>query len=198
MSVTNPFEEPSRYLLKSDPQDIAMKAGVEFEDGLFKIDFIKWKIQITYPDLEFHLPEAIDTFTVKLLTLLYLSRSTGVPPANQWVPYRELKDGLFYARSFNQTVERKLEIRFGNDPESLRAAGRALGCREVEQGDVGLILRIYPRISLLIILWVGDEEFPASASVLFDANATDYLNVFELRMLAGEVVNRLSRHADEK
>ncbi len=195
MPTSNPFEEPSRYLLESDPNDVATKAGVKYEEGRFYIDFMEWEIQLTYPGLQFHLPEEINTFTIKLLTLLYLSRATGVPLANQWVPYRELKDGLFYARSFNKTVEQKIETLFGSDPEALRLAGARLGSREVEQGDVGLVLRTYPRISLLIILWVGDEEFPASASILFDANATDYLNVFELRMLAGEVVNRLSKYA---
>ncbi len=114
-----------------------------------------------------------------------------MPRANHWVPYRELPDGLFYSKSFAETVESRLRDHFAADLPGLIEAGTSLGCTLVEQGDAGLMFNTYPRVSLLVTFWQADEEFPASTNILFDASACHYLNVFELKMLASEVVTRM-------
>lgn len=187
----NPFDEPTRYLLSHDPEEVADKAAVNFSAGAFELPFLRWKIKVSHPDFAFELPDFLNTFTVKLLTLLYLSRADGVPRANHWVPYRELPDGLFYSKSFTETVEDRLKDRFADDLPGLTGAGTHLGCTLVDQADAGLIFNTYPRVSLLVTFWQADEEFPASSNILFDASVSHYLNVFELKMLASEVVTRM-------
>lgn len=192
----DPFSEPSAVLRRSRPGDVAERAGVPWDGKEFKVGFLRWDLYVSHPDLSFRAPEFLNTFVVKLLTLLYLAHAKAVPPANRWVPYRELKDGLFYAKSFQDTVEDRLLRRFAEDLEGMREAGLELGGRVVEQGDLGLVLQTFPRLPLLFIIWQGDEEFEPSARILFDASATHYLNAFELRMLCGEVVGRLINVAD--
>lgn len=192
----DPFAEPSALLRKSRPGDIAERAGVPWDGKEFRIGFLRWSLYVSHPELSFRAPEFLNTFVMRLLTLLYLAHARAVPPANRWVPYRELKDGLFYAKSFQDTVEERLLRRFAGDLEGLREAGLELGARVVEQGDLGLVLKTFPRLPLLFIIWRGDEEFEPSTRILFDASATNYLNAFELRMLCGEVVGRLINVAD--
>ena len=192
----DPFAEPSRILRERDAADIAESAGVPYEGGEFRVAFLRWNLYVSHPDLQFRAPDFLNTFVIRLLTLLYLANARAKPLANQWVPYRELKDGLFYVKTFADTVEDRLCRRFGDDLEALREACLELGGREVEQGDLGMVLNTFPRLPLLIILWKGDEEFPPNARILFDASATSYLNAFELRMLCGEVVGRLINLAD--
>lgn len=194
----NPFDEPSRYLRGHDPGDVSEKAGVDFSDGKFHLSFLRWGIDISHPALEFDMPGFLNTFTVKLLSLFYLRRADGVPLSNHWVPYRELPDGLFYSKSFADTVEDRLKSRFADDLDGLRRAGESLGCTFVDQGDAGLKFTTFPRINLLMIVWAADEEFPSSSNILFDASAHHYLNVFELKMLASEVVTRLIAVANGK
>lgn len=194
----NPFDEPSRYLLAHEPDEVAEKAGVDFSDGKFHVPFLRWNIDVSHPELVFDMPGFLDTFTVRLLSLFYLRRADGVPLSNHWVPYRELPDGLFYSKSFAETVEDRLKSRFAGDLDGLRRAGESLGCTFVDQGDAGLKFSTFPRINLLAIIWDADEEFPASSNILFDASANHYLNVFELKMLASEVVTRLISIANGK
>ncbi len=193
---SDPFADPSAILRQSDPADIAERAGVPYGDGVFKLTFLRWELLITHPDLCFEAPKFLDTYVVKLLAFLYLAKAKAGPLASRWVPYRELKDGLFYAKSFADTVEEKLCRRFGEDLEGMGAACEALGGRRVEQGDLGMVVNTFPRLPLLFIVWRGDEEFPPNLRVLFDASATDYLNAFELRMLCGEVSSRIIAVAD--
>lgn len=192
----DPFAEPSKVLRESDPADIAERAGVPFENGEFRLSFMAWDLHLSHPDLEFRAPPFLNTFVVKLLALLYLADAEAVPLANHWVPYRELRDGLFYSKSFTDTVEDRICRRFGDDLEGLQAACVRLGGREVDQGDLGMVIDTFARLPILIIVWRGDDEFQPNARILFDASATNYLNAFELRMLCGEVVGRLIRMAD--
>jgi hypothetical protein len=192
----DPFAEPSNALRLSDPASIAERAGIPFEDGEFSLGFMRWEMRISHPDLAFEAPDFLNTYVIKLLATLYMANATAAPLANQWVPYRELKDGMFYAKSFSDTVEERVCRRFGEDLEGMRDACEKLGGRKVDQGDLGMVVDTFPRLPLLFIIWQGDDEFAPNARILFDASATDYLNAFELRMLCGEIVNRLMRIAD--
>ncbi len=192
----DPFAEPSAILRESDPGDVAERAGVPWDGREFRIGFMRWNLYVSHPELSFRAPDFLNTFVIRLLAILYLAHARAVPPANRWVPYRELKDGLFYTKSFQDTVEDRLLHRFARDLEGLRESGLALGGRLVEQGDLGMVIPTFPRVPLLFILWRGDEEFEPSARILFDASATSYLNAFELRMLCGEIVARLIGLAD--
>lgn len=192
----DPFFEPSGILRQNDAAAIAERAGIPYADGEFRLSFMRWEIRVSHPELDFHAPECLDTYVIKLLAVLYMANAAATPLANQWVPYRELKDGLFYTKSFSDTVEERVCRRFGDDLEGMRAACEKLGAREVDQGDLGMVINTFPRLPLLFIMWRGDEEFTPNARILFDAAATSYLNAFELRMLCGEVVNRLIRIAD--
>ncbi|MDY6793960.1 MAG: DUF3786 domain-containing protein [Actinomycetota bacterium] len=192
----DPLAEPSRVIKASDPEKLAENSGLVFRESRFEIPMMKWTIYVSHPELNFEAPDFLDTFVVRALALLYISKAYFQPLANKWVPYRELKDGLFYTKTFSETVEERISSRFGDDVEGLREACMALGGREVDQGDLGMVLKTFPRLPLLVIVWRGDEEFHPNARVLFDASADGYLNAFELRMLGGEVVSRLISVAD--
>ncbi|OGN89309.1 MAG: hypothetical protein A2Y88_04885 [Chloroflexi bacterium RBG_13_48_10] len=48
-----------------------------------------------------------------------------------------------------------------------------------------------PRIRLASILYPGDDEFPARASVLFDAASSHYMTTDGLALLGAGLVGRL-------
>jgi hypothetical protein len=49
----------------------------------------------------------------------------------------------------------------------------------------------FPKLPIVIALWIGDEEVPASANILFDANAGNILPTEGLSVAAGVLVGRL-------
>ncbi len=192
----NPFAEPTRILRERDPEEIAETAGLKYTDGYIRLPVYKWELSVSHPDLQIGGPSFLTSYVMRLLSLIYLSKARAKPLSNQWIPYRELKDGLFYVKSFQETVEERIVARFSKDLETLRRAAILLGGREVEQGDMGVVIPTFPRLPLLLIMWKGDEEFSSSARFLFDRSADTYLNAFELRMLCGEVTGHLIKIAD--
>ncbi len=61
---------------------------------------------------------------VRIMLLHYLLQADGTPPSGDWVSFRELPDGLFYAASFAARAEAPLEAAFGG---SAVAGGPARG-----------------------------------------------------------------------
>lgn len=64
---------------------------------------------------------------------------------------------------------------FQSRPEDFRKACEALGGRELPVGDIAYAMEVFDGLPLLVQLWFGDEEFPASLRFLWDDNALQYL-----------------------
>ncbi|NIS60306.1 MAG: DUF3786 domain-containing protein, partial [Proteobacteria bacterium] len=50
---------------------------------------------------------------------------------------------------------------------------------------------VFPRIPIIYILWMGDEEFPAKAGVLFDASIGSHFTLDMIWIMVHEVSKRL-------
>ena len=79
----------------------------------------------------------------------------------------------------------------GRNFEEAQWAAAALKGAPVDTGDAGYRFAPLPYAPVQIILWEGDEEFPAEANILFDATIGDYLSPEDAAWLASLVVYRL-------
>jgi hypothetical protein len=126
------------------------------------------------------------------LILTYLVTADGTPPSGSWVAYRDLPDGMFYAQAFRGYAENRLARELGEDglDAFCRAAAR-LGGTPIGIGQAGYAFRILPRVSLGAVYWLGDEDFPSRASILFEDTAPHYLSTDGLAVLGSHLVNAL-------
>ena len=127
----------------------------------------------------------------ELIILHYLSRAGGAKARGEWISYRDLPGARYHEAAFFAEVEQPLSRGLSGRLDSLREWARR-NARLLElPGDVSLAWEVLPRVPLLIIFNEADEEFPASARVLFDATAPDYLPTEDLSVLAGLAAFRL-------
>ncbi len=85
----------------------------------------------------------------------------------------------------------KVAKKYGSDLESFIAQGIALGGQKKEFGDAAWQVYPVPRISVLIVLWREDEEFPPRAELLFDQIPTTYLPIDVLWSFAMMCINAI-------
>ncbi len=191
----NPFDEPTRKLKTADPASVAAKAGARWEPsgdgGRLLLPVLGGIASVAWPQADVDAPEGLDSFSLKLLSLIYLVSSDGTPPSGKWVAYRELSGGRFYEPVVKRSVEDPLALAFGSDPGGFAAACASLGGAVLSLGDASCSFTLFPNVLLAFILWRADEEFDARAQVLFDSNDTRHLNAFDLRMGAQEISSRL-------
>ena len=88
---------------------------------------------------------------------------------------------------------RKTRIR----EEELRAACEALGGTPWGKGDVSYMIPLYRGLQFVFSFWNSDDEFPASASVLFDSNSLKYMHYETLWYCLGHIFSRIKEEMEK-
>jgi Domain of unknown function (DUF3786) len=131
--------------------------------------------------------------SIVIVLLHYLLTADGTRPADRWVAFRELPDGLFYAQAFAGHAEGLLAQRYSADLDAFRRACGALGGMPLDLADASFRFEALPRLAVAVLLWGGDEEFPGQARILFDAMAGHYLPTEDLSGIGDWLAHRLAR-----
>lgn len=120
------------------------------------------------------------------LVLHYLVRADGAPTKGEWVTFREVEAGEFYWSAFVKRAKDPLVKFFGSRPELLLELAPLVGGVPAQgTGDASVEVLAFPRVSFLLVLWAGDEEFPAEGNVLMDRSVGHYLSTEDVALAAG-------------
>ncbi len=84
--------------------------------------------------------------------------------------YRDLPWGEVYYRQFYGRCIMRLARMFGNRLEEFKTVMEGLKGIPKEYGDMAYEFQFLEDLRLCFALWTGDEEFPASAQILFSDN----------------------------
>jgi hypothetical protein len=180
------------------PHLMAARAGIVYrrltdETGEFDVPFWEQRFVVAFPDgivLRAGSDES-PPIAEQILTLHYLITADGVPVTSQWIAFRELPGGMGYAPAFEARADNRLKQTFGRDIERFHRAANALGGETLSFGDASYLFRIFPKLWLAVVLHLADEEFGASAAVLFDGAAPHYLPTEDLAVIGGILAGRL-------
>jgi hypothetical protein len=96
----------------------------------------------------------------------------------QLEPFKAFKDfqgSMPYQGAFSGNSEQVLIPHVPRIKEKAGAIKEAFGGADGVMGDFSLILHPLPKIALSYIFYLPDEEFPASATILFSANALSFM-----------------------
>ncbi len=185
-------------LVSQDPLEVCRRALVKFDAtaGLYAIPSFgqdvllspkKQYITADGPFAKIVLPRI--QFHAQLAFPFYLVHAPDRALTGQFVNPRALKGGDFFARGTHAPPLDKVAKKYGSDLESFIAQGIALGGQKKEFGDAAWQVYPVPRISVLIVLWREDEEFPPRAELLFDQIPTTYLPIDVLWSFAMMCIN---------
>jgi hypothetical protein len=126
------------------------------------------------------------------MLLYYLHTADGSPLADRWIGFRELPDGGFYHQAFQGYSGNQIAKVFGDEPEAFALAAKVIGGQSLPAlAPHAYFFHPLPRIRLAATLWPGDDEFPAKASVLFDAACGHYMPIDGLAILGSGLSKRL-------
>lgn len=113
----------------------------------------------------------------KLSILRYLAHAQDKAFSGELVKPNQLPGGDFFASGSHVLPLASLAGRFDQSPDEFVRRGELLGGSKTEHGDVALELFPFPRIPVHIILWFGDDEFPAWATLLVDRSCLEHMAV---------------------
>ena len=128
----------------------------------------------------------------RILILHYLITAKGTSTTGKLIGFRQVPGGIFEHASFSREVLTPLLEHFGKEPERLVEAAANLGGSKVAYGDVAVSIKAFPKVSVVIVLWRGDDEFAPNASMLFDSTVADYLSTEDMSVLCARIVEKLT------
>jgi len=131
--------------------------------------------------------------SIQIVVLHHLLTADGTPPADRWLAFRELPDGLFYAQAFAGHAEGLLAEKLGANLDGFRRVAESLGGTPLDLANAAYRFQAFPRLAVAALLWEGDEDFPAQGRILFDAHAGHYLPTEDLAGIGDWLAHHLIR-----
>ncbi|SPJ13884.1 conserved hypothetical protein [Syntrophobacter sp. SbD2] len=189
------FRLASVELKKRDPASLAKAAGAVFapEKGLI-VSFLgtEYRVEI-HPQTDIAKVNSAEEVSIpdKILIAHYLLGSTGKKPAGKLITFRQIPDGHFYFEAFQRRARDPFANYFGDNGRLFVKCAEMLGAVPVEIGDFGMEFPIFPHVRVQLVLWAGDEEFPADATILFDESIQRILSAEDIAVMSGSLVYRL-------
>ncbi len=192
------FEIAKAELKDRNPDLVSSFAGCGINrvgDRIYLIlRFLNQEISISWGDFEMKKTTGKEELSLQeqVLIMHYLTgafKSSGSPPTGEWISFKEIPDGRFYMDAFNRRARDPMLKGFGEDPELLqRLAIERYNASGFDQGDVSVKVEAFPLISVALVLWRGDDEFPPDGNILFDRNIIDILSAEDTAWLSGMII----------
>jgi hypothetical protein len=184
--------QSQRALKQMPPEEVAWRSGATLQRDRLHLQMLFQPYEIDIERFIVSKPGGKDVSSFyQSLILTYLGTADGAPAADRWISFRELPNGGCYHRAFQGYAADRLTRRWELNLEGFSIAFRDHGGTQLELGDACFAFRVLPRISLAAVYWMGDEDFPSRASVLFDANAHHYMVTDGLAILGSHLVGRI-------
>jgi len=198
-NVVNAYSETVKVFIKLSPADVVLKSGALYDQKqkIFKLSYfgkeyiIDRSGTVILPGTKTEVP-----YNDRTLILQYLCYASGLPPRGKWLSFLELPNGRHHYAPFQTDGTLPLAERFGKSPALFERAARKLGGSPINYGDAGFKIPALPKLPLAVILWEGDDEFPAQAHILFDSVAPTHLSTAALWVLGVELANKMLLQVD--
>lgn len=189
------FRLASVEIKKRDAASLAKAAGAMFspEEGLI-VPFLgtEYRVEI-HPQTDIRKVNSSEEVSIpdKILIAHYLLGAAGRKSTGKLITFRQIPDGHFYFEAFQRRARDPFANFFGNNERLFVKCAEMMGAVPVEIGDFGMDFPVFPHIHVQLVLWLGDEEFPPDATILFDESIQRILPVEDIAVMSGSLVYRL-------
>jgi len=199
------YENWFSELINKNLEDIAGKTGAQingrgelvlsfFEKSVL-IDLNKSKIYVLnskygdLPEPDSEKFEQLDLFSSTII-LHFLLTADGTSLSGEWILYRELPDGLFYASTIPGVLQ-PLAKKYESSPNEFLGKLLEIGGEKNKNFKFSGLIYPFKKFPVLFIIDEKDEEFDANIRVLFDSSASHYLKTDVIKTLLVYIVKKL-------
>jgi hypothetical protein len=182
------------------PSLLAERTGASYLElgqgrGEFHFALLNTSILLTYPDFRattVSTDAPLPAFKHALL-LYYFLQSDGIPTADKWISFSDLPDGRIYAPAFQGYTGDLLAKAFLLDLDAFCSACQKADGIPVTFGDATYRFHALPRMDLLIVYHLGDDDFLSTCNLLFNASAGHYLPAEACAILGSSLAQKILR-----
>lgn len=187
-----------RYM-KLDPDEASRRTGVPFhiERGAFALTVLGYQLYAAWPDYTLvpgdpaQCPRELYNGEALILLIRYLLEGAHAEATGNWLPYRDLPWGDVYDQNFQGRCIKRLAFGFGSKLDVFAKACDKLSGVRHNKGDACYDLPFLPGVTVRLILWAGDEEFPPQSQWLFSDNTPLAFTAEDVAVIGDVIIGAL-------
>lgn len=167
-----PTEHYVSVFSSKNPEEMSRSSGVAYADGAFELKLMGRDVKVTWPDMEaIYIATGEKTKSNIRILLARLIMEGAIAPWNgRMLAYTEMPWGNVYEAQFNGRCIKRLAFGFANTPDKFEAACKELGGIQAKGGDMAFDIPFINGLTVRLIVWEGDDEFPPNSQILFSDN----------------------------
>jgi len=189
----NKEELPLEFYLEKfragDIAEMAARCDLPYNGELRTVDFtlLGETFSVSHPDFTIVGPRDV-TNPERILFLRYLLDGRCAMAGGQYLTYREFPWGDVYLQQFTGRCIKRYAFSYGFNAAKLHRIMEKLPAKKLQRSDVGYEVELMPGLTMQFLLWMGDDEFPPNAQILFSDNfryaftAEDMANIGDIVM----------------
>lgn len=159
---------------------------VDFLNARYLVDPVKERIVELSPQ-----PDRVLSEEFQILLIRYLVAPIGAPVDNKQISEKDLPGGVTFFQGPHALPTKPIAKRYGRDPDAFETRARELGAQPDSHGDISMTFHAFPDMPVTFVIWMADDEFPASVSVLFDSSIARWFELDMILLVAWELTNRI-------
>ncbi|MBF0329040.1 MAG: DUF3786 domain-containing protein [Nitrospirae bacterium] len=177
VNVSSGEDRAWKALLSADADYICANASVKFEHstGIYTVNSFgnDFYVSLSEKAITSSTPAGLKLlgnpeYFFSLSVLWYLTSAINIPLKGTLVRPEHIKNGQIFAVGTHVLPLNDLAEKYASSKDGFMNIGKAYGGVQESYGDASFRLLPFPRIPVVMSLWLADEEFPARADLLFD------------------------------
>ena len=183
--INNKTENPIRIYQEKfremDPLQMAKRSGCGYQDGAFEIQLMNRRVKLSFPEMETFYEDGTKTAdNVRILLARYVMEGVQAESSGKMYSYPEMPWGPVYEVQFRGRCISRMAGTYGHNIKGFQEGMERIGATEAREAsgrfasgaDCAYDIPFLPKLTIRALIWEADEEFPASAQILFSDNFT--------------------------
>lgn len=188
------YESLTPKLSKCDFLEVAERLGLSLQpDGALSVNFLGREYEISSRGINPTDGKPVNVNNLSILAYYSLSKGVG-EPAFSYVPISYLSGAGITLSTNTKWMTDPLGKTFSEEYATFSETMCRLGGvfnGKLKSGGYSWLLKALPKILLQIVYYDGDDEFPCEVQILFDKNASRFLEFECLAFLEGCLVRAM-------
>jgi len=189
-----PLEFYLQKFREGDPAEMAARCALPYdgERRAITMNLLGEEFIVTHPDFTIVGPSPL-TNPERILFLRYLLDGRYSLPMGQYLTYREFPWGDVYLQQFTGRCIKRFAFSYGFKPDLLHKVMEQMPAKKLSRSDAGYEVRLTNDLTIQFLLWVGDDEFPPNAQILFSDNFRYAFTAEDMANIGDIVLGRMKR-----
>ena len=187
-----PLEFYMERYKNTDAAEIAERCALAYDEEThtFTFPLLGDEYYITHPDFVIT-GKRTPTNAERILFLRYLLDGKSAMPGGKYLTYREFPWGEVYVQQFTGRCIVRYSFSYGFKPDLLREIMTHLPAKAISVSNAGYEVTLMPGLTMQFLLWLGDDEFPPNAQILFSDNFRYAFTAEDMANIGDIVISRM-------